>query len=104
MGISMVRRVGPRFSLRAIGPDRFGICQRATDPDVARMVYASERPIARIRVGFWRRKPSGSCLGGLACLQDREETTRRRRYRFSETHFPKAASEFHVVDQSQRRG
>src|SRR5919106_5810969 len=102
MGISVVRRLGPRFSLRTVGAVGFGVCQRATDPDVARMVYASEWPTTGLRMGLWRRKPSGPCVGCLACLQDRKETARNRRYCFSETNLPKAASEFHLVGQPQR--
>ena len=49
----------------------------------ARMVHASERAIARVRVGVWGRESSGACLGGVARVQDREAHPRARRPRIS---------------------
>ena len=49
---------------------RFGIRKRATNTDAARMVHASERPIAGLRMGLRRCESSRSCVGRVARLQD----------------------------------
>ena len=72
----------------------------AHDP---RVVHASQRPAACLRVGLRRRQSAGPCLGGLACLQSRDETARRRRPQISRTDFSKTAAELHLVGQPQRR-
>ena len=43
----------------------------AADPSSPRMVYASQRTTACLRMGFWRRESSGARLGRVARLQDR---------------------------------
>ena len=83
VGVSVVRGLGPGVPLRAAGAGRFGLRQRAADADGARMVHASQRPAAGLRMGFRRRESAGACLGALARLQDREEAPRRRRPRIS---------------------
>ena len=83
VGVSVVRRVGPGIPLRAARAGRFGVRQGATHADAARMVHASERAAAGLRVGVRRRQSAGACVGGVARLQDREEAPRRGRPRLS---------------------
>src|SRR2546429_4318307 len=66
------------------------------------MVYASQRAIARLRMGFWRRKPSRARLGRLARLQDRASRPWRLGPRLSRKSLSQAASQLHLVGQSQR--
>ena len=49
------------------------ICQGTAHPDVARMVHASQWTDSGLRMGVRRCESAGSCLGGLACLQDRKK-------------------------------
>ena len=42
----------------------------------ARVVHASQRAAAGLRVGVRRRESSGACLGGVARVQDRQEAAR----------------------------
>ena len=58
------------------------------------MVHASERPIARLRMGLWRCQSAGACLGRLAGLQDREEAPGRGRSQFLERIFHKLLLNF----------
>ena len=48
VGISLVRRLGPRLPLRHLRADRPGIRQAAARAADARMVHAPERPAARL--------------------------------------------------------
>ena len=47
--------------------------KRQLDPAAARVVHASQRPAARLRVGLRRRQSAGARLGRLARLQDRAQ-------------------------------
>ena len=64
-----------------------------------RVVPASERRPARLRVGIRRRQPAGAGVGGVAGVRDR----RRPRRRVSEPHLRQAARQLHVVGQPARR-
>ncbi len=104
VGISLVRRLGPRLSLHPAGPDRRGVCQASAGAADSRMVHAPQRSASRLRVGIRRRQPAGPCLGRLARLSDRPQAARRQgRPGVSRTCLPQAAAQFHLVGQSQGR-
>ena len=50
--------------------DRSGLRQRPAHPSSPRMVHASQRAIARLRMGFRRCEPASARLGRLARLQN----------------------------------
>ena len=54
VGVPVVRRLGHGLPLRGAGADRPGLRQAAADPADARVVHASERPAAGLRVGVRR--------------------------------------------------
>ena len=60
-----------------------GFRQGTARPHAARVVHASQRTDSRLRVGFWRCESSGSRVGRMARLQDRQEAQRQRRPRHS---------------------
>src|SRR5262245_24257416 len=68
------------------------------------MVHASERTDSRIRMGLQRCESTGACMGSLAGLQDREEAHGNWRPPFLRARVSQAASEFHLVGQSQGYG
>ena len=57
-------------SLRRNGADRSGVCEGPADPVPARMVHASERATARVRMEFFGRQSAGARVGGMARLQN----------------------------------
>src|SRR5436190_21949776 len=48
------------------------------------MVHASQRPVTGLRMGLGRCQSAGACLGGLACIQDRQEAAGQRRHFLSQ--------------------
>ena len=66
VGVSVVRRVGSRVSLRGDGARRSGFRQGTARPLPARMVHASQRTIARVRMEFFRRESARARLGRMA--------------------------------------
>ena len=89
VGIPLVRRLGPRVSLRGAGADRPRFRQGPADAADARMVHAPERPAAGLRMGVRRRQPAGACLGRLARLS---RSTARRGAARATTLFSSASS------------
>ncbi len=79
VGIPVVCGVGPGVSLHPARAGRRGVRQAPTRAAHARMVHASERPVARLRMGVRRRKPAGSRLGDVARVPDRPQAARRGR-------------------------
>ena len=63
MGISLVRFVGSRLSQRGARPHRPGDGEESTAAAGARMVHASERPVAGLRMEFRRCESAGSGMG-----------------------------------------
>ena len=72
----VVRGVGLGVPLRAAGARRSRVRQGAAHAVAARVVHASQRAAARVRVGVRRREPAGARVGGVARLQDRAEAAR----------------------------
>ncbi len=102
VGVPLVRGLGFGVPLPAAGAGGPGVRQgpaRAPDP---RVVHPSERPVAGLRVELRRRQSAGARLGHLAGLQDRPQAAgRRRRPPVSGAGVPQAASQLHLVGQSQ---
>ena len=71
VGVSLVRGLGPGLSLRCAGVGRSRFRQGATPAHDPRVVHASQRPTAGLRMGVRRRQSAGARLGGLARLQSR---------------------------------
>ena len=69
MGISLVRCLGSRLSLRHVLAHRSGLRQEPADPALQGLHDASGRGIAGLRMGLRRRQPAGPCLGGPARLR-----------------------------------
>ena len=73
-----------------------------------RMVYAPERPVARLRMGVRRREPARSRLGNVARVPDgsqaapRRQSRRSRRPRVPRTRLSQADAQLHLVGESQR--
>ena len=105
VGVSLVRGVGPGVPLRAAGADRFGVRQGSAGADAARVVHASQRAVAGVRMGVRRCQPAGACVGRVARLQDRKEAARRGRSRVSGARLPQTDAQLHLVGEPQgRRG
>ena len=79
VGIPVVCGLGPRVPLPAAGAPGRCLRQGAAHPADARVVYASQRPDPRLRVGLRRRESAGARLGHLARVPDRSQATRRPR-------------------------
>ena len=77
LGVPVVRRLGPGLPLLPLALDRPGLRQGPAAPADARVVPASQRPAARLRVGVLGRQPAGPRMGGLARLQDRPADQRQ---------------------------
>ena len=104
LGIPLVRRLGFGVPLRRAGLDRRRIRQTATRAAGPRMVHASQRRVARLRMGLRRRESAGARLGRVARLSNRPRPPRpSRRPQIPGARVPQAAAEFHLVGQSQRR-
>ena len=63
VGVSVVRRVGPRVPHGPVRADRPALRQGAAPPAAARVVHAPERADARLRVRVRRREPAGARVG-----------------------------------------
>ena len=94
VGVSLVRGVGSGVSCVALALIDPGVRQGAAPPADARMVHASERPVARLRVGVRRRQSAGSCLGRVARLSDRPRADGRCDRDFLERVFHKLLLNF----------
>ena len=104
VGVPVVRRVGPRVPLHSARADRPGVRQGAARAAHARVVHASERADARLRVGVRRRQSAGARLGDLARVPDRSQAARRRRRpAVPRARVPQADAELHLVGESQGR-
>ena len=99
VGVPVVRRVGLGVSLHRARPRRSGIREVPADPPLPRVVPASERRAARVRVGVRRRQPPGAGVGCAAGLRDR----RRPRRGISEPYLRQAAGQLHLVGEPARR-
>ena len=89
------------FPLRGHGADRSRLRERPADSVSARMVHASQRGIARLRMEFLRRESARARLGGLARLQNRGARPGQAGSQVSRARVSQAAAEFHVVGESQ---
>ena len=104
MGVSLVRRLGPRVPLHPARADRRRVRQAAARDADARVVHAPERPAAGLRMGVLRRQPAGARLGRLAGVPDRPQAARRRRRpRVPRARLPQADAELHLVGEPQGR-
>ncbi len=99
VGVPVVRRVGPLLPLRRARPSRSGGGEASAFAAVPRMVHASERPASRLRMGFFRRQPAGSGVGGAGGVPDR----RLQGFRLPRARLPKAPDQFHLVGQPPGR-
>ncbi len=72
----------------------------------ARVVHASQRPAARLRVGVWRRQPARARVGGAgASTRSRRSAAAPATGTFLEQRLPQTAAQLHLVGQPQgRRG
>ena len=70
--------------------------------DVARVVHASQRPTPGLRMGFWGRKPAGTCVGRMACVSHRGAPQRRGRHPLSGVGVSQTALELYLVGQPER--
>ena len=105
VGVPVVRRMGSGVPLRPARARRLRVRQGPTDPAAARVVHASQRAVAGVRVGAQRRESARARLGRLARLQDREAPARCRRSSVPRARLPQAADQLHVVGESEgRRG
>ncbi len=107
VGIPVVRRVGSRVPYDRAGAGRSGVRETAAGAADSRMVHASERPAARLRVGVRRRQPAGPWVGRLARVSDRPQAAaedaqgRPRRSRLSRARVPQADDQLHLVGQPE---
>ena len=99
VGIPVVRRVGSRLPMRGARPCRRGGGEASASSAESRMVHASERPVAGLRMEFQRREPARPGVGRVGGLQYR----RRQGFRFPGARISQAADHFHLVGQPQRR-
>ena len=100
VGVSLVRRVGPRVPHAAHGDGGSAVREGAARAHAARVVHAPERPAPRVRVRLRRRESAGARLGGLARLQD-DRPARWARSRLPRPRVPEAAHQFHLVGEPQ---
>ena len=84
---------------------RLRVRQGPADPAAARVVHASERAVAGVRVGARRRQSARARMGRVACLQDRKASPRHGRSAVPRARLPQAADQLHLVGQPEgRRG
>ena len=100
VGISMVRGLGPGVPHDPLRPARSGVRQGPVEPLSPRVVHASQRAVAGLRVRPGRRQSAGARLGLLGSLPDRTNCARNPQWRFSRR-IPEAADEFHLVGEPQ---
>ena len=70
---------------------------------LARVVHASQRPAAGVRVGVWRRESAGARLGRDARLSDRAASDGEGRRRIPRARVSQIAHQLHLVGESQGR-
>ncbi len=70
VGVSLVRRVGPRVPLHPPGARRPRVRQAAAHAARARVVHAPERADPGVRVAARRREPAGARVGRVPRLPD----------------------------------
>ena len=99
VGVPVVRGVGSRVPHRPLGASRPGVREVPGDRAAARMVPASERCTARVRVEFRRRQSAGARDGCTPRLSHR----RRPRSRVPRARLPEAVGELHVVAEPRGR-
>ena len=102
VGISLVRRLGPRLPYRPPGPGRSRVRQGAALAAALRAVPAPQRPDSRVRVGIFGPQSSGPCLGGVARLQHRSQADGAGGSALSGEVFPQAADQLRLVGQQRR--
>ena len=100
VGVPVVRSVGSRVPHGPVGASRSGVREVPAPGAAARVVPASERRAARVRVELRRRQPAGARDGGTSRLPDR----RRPRPRVPRAHLPEAAGQLHLVGEPRGRG
>ncbi len=101
VGVSLVRGLGSGLSHDPRRPHRSGMGQAPIAPGSARMVHAPQRPDSCLRVELQRRQSARPRLGRLAGLQDRAQSIRSCRHRFSGKGLPQASAQLHLVGQPQ---
>ena len=74
----------------------------AADPAQSRLVHASERPAAGLRMGVFRRQSAGAGLGRVPRLSDRPRAGGDRRHRLPRAHPPQAAHQLHLGGSTAR--
>ena len=95
VGVPVVRGVGSRVPLRPARARRSGVRQGAARAAAARVVHASERAAARVRVGVRRREPAGARLGRAgASTRSRRSAAARATVAFLERVFHKLLLNF----------
>ncbi len=99
VGVSLVRRLGSRLSVRRVGPGRRRIRQASTLAPALRAVSAPQRPDSGLRVGVLRPQSARPRLGGLAGLQHGPDSLGQGRPRVSRALFPQAADQLRLVDE-----
>ena len=99
VGVPVVRGVGSRVPHDPLGASRPGVREVPAPGAAARVVPASERRAAGVRVELRRRQPAGARDGGDPRLPDR----RRPRSRVPRAHLPEAARQLHLVAEPRGR-
>ena len=100
VGVPVVRGVGHGVPLRRARARRSGVREVPADAALPRVVPASERRAAGVRVGVRRRQPAGAGVGGAPGVRHR----RRPRHRLPEPRLRQAARQLHVVGEPPGRG
>src|SRR5262249_22372737 len=96
VGVSVVRRVGSRVSMRLLRAGRCGIRERQFVVPALRTVPARQWTDSGLRMGIFGLESSGTRVGLLARVPDRS------RSRISRKMLPQAADQLRVVGQQSR--
>src|SRR3990167_7964332 len=104
MGIPVVRGLGPGIPYDPSRDYRPRIRQAPAYPAHEGMVHASERTDSRLRMGFRRREPPGTCLGGVENLQYRKENVRQKGHPLPRERLPEAPPQLYLVGEQEGQG
>ena len=102
LGISLVRGLGSRLPVHPVRAGRHAVREGPALVSALRAVPASQRPVARLRVGVQRLESARACLGCLAGLQHGETPAWPQRSGLAGAVLPQAAAEFHELGEQSR--
>ena len=98
MGISLVCRMGPWFSLYSPCYGRQYFCQTPAIAYYEGMVHETRWPATCLRVEFQRCKSAGTGMGGHGNIPHRKRNRWGRRYHFFKEGVSKTPHQFYLVD------